>query len=387
MSTEAKSIKCRAAVAWAPGQPLTIEEIEVQPPKEGEVRIHVHYAALCHTDILCWSGESPGGMFPDFPMVLGHEGAGVVESVGPGVLHLQPGDKVIPTFIAQCRKCAVCKRDDWNWCEANVTTHASGKLADGTTRFSCAGQPLNHFMGCSTFSEYAVCAAVNVTKIPDDAPLDLMCLLGCGISTGYGAAVKSAAVKNGSRCAVWGVGAVGLGTVLGCKDAGASQIVAIDLHKSRLEMASKLGATECIDPSDIPQHADFVQYLRDQYEGGFDYTFDCTGNVKAMRQALESAHKGWGVSCVLGAAPHGQEISTTPMMLLAGRRWIGSAFGGLKPQDDLPGLVKRHLEGKLPLKVFVTHRVQLEEINKAFGWLHSGESIKTVLRLAPEAED
>ncbi|KAH7706730.1 Protein H24K24.3 a [Aphelenchoides avenae] len=382
MSTEGQTIKCRAAVVWGANNPLTIEEIDVAPPKQGEIRIKIMYTALCHTDTLSWSGKDIEGFFATYPAILGHEGAGIVESVGPGVIHVQPGDKVIPCFIPQCRKCAYCKHGETNLCEFNLENQTNGKMPDGTSRFSCKGQMINHFMGCSTFSEYTVCAAENVTKISQDAPLDTVCVLGCGVGTGYGAAVKSAGVKPGSRCAVWGAGAVGLATVLGCKNAGAEKVVAIDFFSNKLEAAKKFGATECINPGELPKDTDFTDYLVKKYDGGFDYTFDCTGNVKAMRQALEAAHKGWGVSCVVGVAAKNQEISTTPMNLLMGRRWIGSTYGGIKCQDDIPGMVKDHLAGKMHLESFISHRIALEDINKAFDWLLKGESLRTVMSVA-----
>ncbi|KAH7713748.1 hypothetical protein AAVH_18882 [Aphelenchoides avenae] len=317
------------------------------------------YTALCHTDTLSWSGNDIEGFFATYPAILGHEGAGIVESVGPGVIQVQPGDK----------------HGETNLCEFNLENQTNGKMPDGTSRFSCKGQTINHFMGCSTFSEYTVCAAENVTKISEDAPLDTVCVLGCGVGTGYGAAVKSAGVKSGSRCA----------------NAGAEQVVAIDFFSNKLEAAKKFGATECINPGELPKDTDFTDYLVKKYDGGIDYTFDCTGNVKA--HGSDKHHKGWGVSCVVGVAAKNQEISTTPANLLMGRRWIGSTYGGIKCQDDLPGMVKDHLAGKMHLESFISHRIALEDINKAFDWLLKGERqvdypllLRTVMSVAAPSQ-
>jgi S-(hydroxymethyl)glutathione dehydrogenase/alcohol dehydrogenase len=385
-STQGKPIKCRAAIAWQAHKPLTMEEVEVAPPQDEEVRIKIHYAAICLTDTYSLRGEDPEGFYVTWPAILGHEGAGVVESVGKSVKHLKPGDKVIPCFISQCKHCEYCDRKDTNLCEHNLVNQTNGRMLDGTSRFKLGDRPINHFMGCSTLSEYTVCHSYSVAKISDNAPLDKVCLLGCGVGTGYGAARTTANVKAESRCAVWGLGAVGLAVVTGCRNAGAKQIVAIDFNEKKLTAAKKLGATEVINPKKLSLDRPLQEYLVEKYNGGFDYTFDCSGSTQAMRQALESAHKGWGVSCITGVSPKGQEIATNPMMLLTGRRWVGTVYGGIKTRDELPELVEEHLSGKIELDAFISHRLPFSEVNKAFELLLSGESLRTIISFGADSK-
>uniref|UniRef100_A0A915B3Y9 S-(hydroxymethyl)glutathione dehydrogenase n=4 Tax=Parascaris univalens TaxID=6257 RepID=A0A915B3Y9_PARUN len=376
MDTTAKVIKCRAAVAWEPNKPLSLEEIEVDPPKSHEVRIKVLYTAVCHTDAYTLGGHDPEGVFP---AILGHEGAGIVESVGEGVTNVKPGDHVIPLYTPQCKECEYCKNPKTNLCQKIRATQGRGVMPDGTCRFSCKGQTIHHFMGCSTFSEYTVVADISVCKVPDKAPLDKICLLGCGISTGYGAVVNNCKVEKGSTVAVWGLGAVGLAVIMGAKVAGAKQIVGIDRREDKFEYARQFGATECINPKEVPTGQTLQSYLVDKYNGGFDYTFECIGNVATMREALEAAHKGWGVSCIIGVAAAGQEISTRPFQLVTGRTWKGSAFGGWKSRDQVPQLVEEYMAGKIKVDEFITHRFDFAKINEAFEVLHSGKGLRSVL--------
>uniref|UniRef100_A0A0N4VPD5 S-(hydroxymethyl)glutathione dehydrogenase n=1 Tax=Enterobius vermicularis TaxID=51028 RepID=A0A0N4VPD5_ENTVE len=357
-------------------KPLVIEEIEVHPPKPHEVRIKILFTALCHTDTYTLDGCDPEGVFP---CILGHEGAGVVESVGEDVTNVKPGDHVIPLYIPQCKDCEFCSNPKTNLCSKIRVTQGKGVMPDGTSRFSCKGKTVAHFMGCSTFSEYTVVADISVVKVPDNAPLDKVCLLGCGISTGYGAVLNTCKVEKDSNVAVWGLGAVGLAVIMGAKEVGAKKIVAIDTNENKFKCAKDFGATECINPKTVPSSQPFQSYLVDNFDGGFDYTFECVGNVNTMRQALEAAHKGWGVSCIIGVAGAGQEISTRPFQLVTGRTWKGSAFGGWKSRDDVPKLVNKYLSGKLKLDEFITHRFAFEEINKSIDTLHRGESLRSVL--------
>lgn len=367
--TQGKIIKCKAAVAWAPKQPLSIETIEVQPPKEGEVRIKIVATGVCHTDAYTLDGFDPEGLFP---VVLGHEGAGIVESVGEGVTSVKPGDHVIPVYIPQCYECKFCKHPETNLCQKIRITQGRGQMPDGTSRFSCNGKELYHFMGTSTFSEYTVCAEISVAKIPTNAPMDKVCLLGCGISTGYGAVFNTCKVKSGTTVAVWGLGAVGLAVIMGAKEAGASEIVAIDINTTKFEVAKQFGATKCLNPLDYPDKP-FQQTLVDMFDGGFDYTFECIGNVNTMRCALESAHKGWGVSCIIGVAAAGQEISTRPFQLVTGRSWKGTAFGGWKSRDSVPMLCDKYAHKQLKIDEFITHTMNLKDINTAFDLMHEGK--------------
>eukprot|EP00123_Amoebidium_parasiticum_P001518 comp12630_c0_seq1/m.7675 comp12630_c0_seq1/g.7675 ORF comp12630_c0_seq1/g.7675 comp12630_c0_seq1/m.7675 type:complete len:381 (-) comp12630_c0_seq1:408-1550(-) len=366
MSTEGQVIKCKAAVAWAAGQPLTIEEVEVAPPKAGEVRIKVLATGVCHTDEYTRSGSDPEGVFP---CILGHEGGGIVESVGEGVTSVKVGDHVVPLYIPQCNDCKFCHSKKTNLCSKIRMTQGRGVMPDGTSRFTCKGQTVFHFMGCSTFSEYTVVAEISVAKVDDKAPLDRVCLLGCGITTGYGAALNTAGVEAGSNVAVFGIGCVGLAVIMGAKKAGAGRIFAIDINPAKEEVARNFGATDFVNPKD---HGDkpIQQVLVDLTDGGLDYTFECVGNVHLMRAALECCHKGWGISTIIGVAASGQEISTRPFQLVTGRQWRGSAFGGFKSRDSVPKLVEDYMGGKLMVDEFVTHNFGLNDINKAFDAMH-----------------
>ncbi|XP_077292393.1 alcohol dehydrogenase class-3 Fdh [Arctopsyche grandis] len=375
MSTEGKEIQCRAAVAWAPAQPMKMETVVVQPPKAGEVRIKLLATAVCHTDAYTLSGSDPEGRFP---AILGHEGAGIVESVGPEVTSVKPGDHVIPLYIPQCRSCRFCLSPKTNLCQQIRVTQGQGVMPDGTSRFTCNGQTIYHFMGCSTFSEYTVLAEISVCKIDPKAPMDKVCLLGCGVSTGYGAALNTAGVEKDSSCAIWGLGAVGLAVALGCKAAGASKIIGIDVNPEKFQVGKKFGITDFINPKDYPDKP-IQQVLVDLTGGGLDYTFECVGNVNTMRAALEAAHKGWGVSVIVGVAAAGQEISTRPFQLVTGRTWKGTAFGGWKSRDSVPKLVDDYMNKKLLLDEFVTHTLSFDDVNKAFDLLHSGAALRSVL--------
>lgn len=377
-TTEGKVIKCRAAVAWEAGKPLSIEEIEVDPPKANEVRIKIVSTAICHTDAYTLSGADPEGVFP---VVLGHEGAGIVESVGPGTTKFKVGDHVIPLYIPQCNDCKFCRSPKTNLCQTVRSTQGRGVLPDGTVRFRCKGKPLFHFMGTSTFAEYTVVADISVCKINEKAPFDKVCLLGCGIPTGYGAALNTAKVEPGSTCAIWGLGAVGLAVAMGCKKAGASKIYGIDINPDKFEIAKKFGVTDFINLKDYEGKGPIQNILIDLLDGGFDYTFECIGNVNTMRAALEATHKGWGVSVIIGVAGSGQEISTRPFQLVVGRTWKGTAFGGWKSVESVPKLVDAYLAKELMIDEFVTHNMELKDINEAFDLMHHGKSIRCVLNL------
>lgn len=382
----AEVITCKAAVAWAAKKPLSIETIEVDPPKAGEVRIKIEYTGVCHTDSHTLSGNDPEGLFP---VVLGHEGAGIVESVGEGVTSVAVGDKVIPCYIPQCYDCEYCARTDTNVCSKIRSTQGAGVMPDKSKRMRaitkngapCSAEPLFNFMGSGTFSEYVVVAEISVAKINASAPTKSVCLLGCGVSTGYGAAINTAKVTPGSTCAVWGMGAVGLAVVMGCKAAGATTIIGIDINDAKQKDAMAFGATEFINPlSEAYKDKTIVQVMQDNYNGGPDFTFECVGNIHLMRAALESAHKGWGVSVIIGVAGSGQEISTRPFQLVTGRTWKGTAFGGWKSRDHVPMLVEDYLAGKMKVDEFVTEVLPLSEINEAFDHMHQGKVLRAVIK-------
>lgn len=374
MASTGQIIRCRAAVAWKPREPLSVEEIEVAPPKTGEVRVKIVSTAVCHTDAYTLNGFDPEGLFP---CVLGHEGAGIVESVGPNVTAFQPGDHVIPLYIPQCYDCKFCASKKTNLCSKIRITQGRGVLPDGTTRFRCKDKKLFHFMGCSTFSEYTVVAEISLCKINPTAEFKKVCLLGCGVSTGYGAALNSARVEKGSKCAVFGLGAVGLATVLGCVAAGAKQIIGVDINEDKFDIGKKFGCTDVINPKKFEKPIQEV--LIELTDGGLDYTFECIGNVATMRVALESCHKGWGVSVIIGVAAAGQEISTKPFQLVTGRTWKGSAFGGWKSRDSVPKLVEKSLNNEIPLNQFISAELPFEQINEVFEMLHEGKIIRVVL--------
>ena len=369
-----QTIKSKAAIAWGPKQPLSIEEVDVILPQAGEVRIRVIASGVCHTDAFTLSGEDPEGIFPT---ILGHEGGGIVESVGEGVTSLKVGDHVIPLYTPECGECKFCTSGKTNLCGKIRETQGKGLMPDGTTRFSLNGEPIYHYMGCSTFSEYTVLPEISLAKVNKEAPLEEVCLLGCGVTTGMGAVMNTAKVEEGATVAIFGMGGIGLSAVIGATMAKASRIIAIDINESKFELARQLGATDCINPKDYDKPIQEV--IVELTDGGVDYSFECIGNVDVMRSALECCHKGWGESVVIGVAGAGQEISTRPFQLVTGRVWKGSAFGGVKGRSELPGIVERYMQGEFKLNDFITHTMGLEDINKAFDLMHEGKSIRTVI--------
>lgn len=370
----AQPISCKAMVAWEAGQPLTMETVTVAPPKAGEVRIQVLASGVCHTDAYTLSGKDPEGVFP---AILGHEGGGVVEAIGEGVTSVKVGDHVIPLYTPECGECEYCKSGKTNLCQAVRNTQGQGLMPDGTTRFTVGDTPIYHYMGCSTFSEYTVLPEISIAKINPEAPLEEVCLLGCGVTTGMGAVVNTAKVQAGDTVAIFGLGGIGLSAVIGAAMAGAKRIIGIDINTDKFDLAKKLGATDCINPQDYSQPIQDV--IVELTQGGVDYSFECIGNVNVMRQALECCHKGWGESVIIGVAGAGEEISTRPFQLVTGRVWRGSAFGGVKGRSELPGYVERYLNGEFPLQDFITHTMGLEELNHAFDLMHEGKSIRSVI--------
>ena len=371
---QVQSIKCKAAIAWGPGQPLSIEEVEVMPPQAGEVRVRIVATGVCHTDAFTLSGEDPEGVFP---CILGHEGGGIVESVGEGVTSVKVGDHVIPLYTPECGECKFCKSGKTNLCQKIRATQGKGLMPDGTTRFSKDGQPIYHYMGTSTFSEYTVLPEISIAKVNPAAPLEEVCLLGCGVTTGIGAVMNTAKVKEGESVAIFGLGGIGLSAIIGARLAKAGRIIAIDINESKFELARKLGATDCINPNNFDKPIQEV--IVEMTDGGVDFSFECIGNVKVMRAALECCHKGWGESVIIGVAGAGQEISTRPFQLVTGRVWRGSAFGGVRGRSELPSYVQRYMQGEFKLDDFITHTMPLEQINEAFDLMHEGKSIRTVI--------
>jgi S-(hydroxymethyl)glutathione dehydrogenase/alcohol dehydrogenase len=367
-------IRSRAAVAWAPGQPLEITTIDVAPPQAGEVLLRVVATGVCHTDAFTLSGADPEGLFP---AILGHEGGAVVEALGEGVTSVAVGDHVIPLYTPECRQCKFCRSGKTNLCQAIRTTQGRGLMPDGSSRFSKNGQPIHHYMGTSTFSEYTVVPEIAVAKINKEAPLEKVCLLGCGVTTGIGAVLNTAKVERGSSVAVFGLGGIGLAVIIGAVMAGASRIIGIDLNPDKFAIAEQLGATDCLNPRDF--EAPIQQVIIDQTDGGVDYSFECIGNVEVMRAALEACHKGWGESTIIGVAGAGQEISTRPFQLVTGRVWRGTAFGGVRGRSELPLYVEKAQRGEIPLDAFITHTMGLDAINEAFELMHAGKSIRTVI--------
>lgn len=368
-------MKTRAAVAFAPGKPLEIVELDLEGPKKGEVLIKITHTGVCHTDAFTLSGDDPEGVFP---AVLGHEGAGVVVEVGEGVTSVRPGDHVIPLYTAECKECLFCKSGKTNLCVAVRATQGKGLMPDGTTRFSYQGKPIYHYMGCSTFSEHTVVAEVSLAKINPEANHEHVCLLGCGVTTGLGAVHNTAKVQKGDTVAVFGLGGIGLAVIQGAKQAEAGRIIAIDTNPSKFELAREFGATDCINPKDHDKP--IQQVIVEMTTWGVDHSFECIGNVNVMRAALECAHRGWGQSVIIGVAGAGQEISTRPFQLVTGRKWMGTAFGGVKGRTQLPGMVEDAMKGKIKLAPFVTHTMKLEDINKAFDLMHEGKSIRSVVQ-------
>ncbi len=367
-------MKTRAAVAWKANSPLVIEEIDLQGPQPGEVLVRMVATGVCHTDMFTLSGDDPEGIFPT---ILGHEGGGIVEEVGAGVTTLQVGDHVIPLYTPECGVCKFCLSGKTNLCQAIRATQGKGLMPDGTTRFSKNGTPIFHYMGTSTFSEYTVVPEIALAKINKAAPLEKVCLLGCGITTGIGAVLNTAKVEPGSTVAIFGLGGIGLSCVQGAVMAKAGRIIVVDINEDKFEMAKMLGATDFINPKKYD--APIQDVIVDLTEGGVDYSFECIGNVNLMRQALECCHKGWGESVIIGVAGAGQEISTRPFQLVTGRVWRGSAFGGVKGRTELPGYVERYMAGEIKIDEMITFTMPLEEINTAFDYMHEGKSIRSVV--------
>jgi len=368
------NMKTRAAVAWEAGKPLEIEEIDIDGPKAGEVLLRNVATGICHTDAFTLSGEDPEGIFP---AVLGHEGGAIVEEIGTGVSSLKVGDHVIPLYTPECGECNFCTSGKTNLCQAIRVTQGQGLMPDGTSRFSQNGKQIFHYMGTSTFSEYTVLPEIAVAKISDKAPLEKVCLLGCGITTGIGAVLNTAKVEPGATVAVFGLGGVGLSAIQGAMMANAGRIIAIDINPDKFELATQMGATDTVNPND--HSVPIQEVIVEMTDGGVDYSFECIGNVSLMRAALECCHKGWGESIIVGVAGAGKEISTRPFQLVTGRVWRGTAFGGCKGRSQLPGMVEQYMDGGIKVDEFITHTMPLEDINKAFDLMHEGKSIRSVV--------
>ncbi len=366
-------MKTRAAVAWEAGKPLTIEEVELQGPQPGEVLVEIKATGICHTDYYTLSGADPEGLFP---AILGHEGAGVVLDVGPGVTSVKKGDHVIPLYTPECRQCKFCLSRKTNLCQAIRLTQGRGVMPDGTSRFSIDGKPILHYMGTSTFSNHIVVPEIAVAKIRDDAPFDIVCYIGCGVTTGVGAVLFTARVEAGANVVVFGLGGIGLNVIQGAKMVGANRIIGVDLNGGREAMARDFGMTDFINPKEVDNLVDAIVQRTD---GGADYSFECIGNPTTMRQALECCHKGWGQSVIIGVAEAGAEIATRPFQLVTGRVWKGSAFGGARGRTDVPKIVDWYMDGKLRIDELITHRLPLERINEGFALMKSGESIRSVV--------
>ncbi|MBC7751553.1 MAG: S-(hydroxymethyl)glutathione dehydrogenase/class III alcohol dehydrogenase [Candidatus Saccharibacteria bacterium] len=366
-------MKTRAAIAWAAGQPLTIHEVDLAPPRTGEVLVEIKATGICHTDYYTLSGADPEGRFP---AILGHEGAGVVLEVGAGVTSLKAGDHVIPLYTPECRQCKFCLSQKTNLCQAIRTTQGQGLMPDGSSRFSLDGQPILHYMGTSTFANHIVVPEIALAKIRSDAPFDKVCYIGCGVTTGVGAVLFTAKVEAGANVVVFGLGGIGLNVIQGAKMVGAGKIIGIDTNPAREAMARKFGMTHFINPKDVPNVVDAIIQLTD---GGSDYSFECIGNTTTMRQSLESSHKGWGRSIIIGVAEAGAEISTRPFQLVTGRKWEGSAFGGARGRTDVPKIVDWYMDGKLNIDDLITHHLRLDQINEGFDLMKRGESIRSVI--------
>ena len=367
-------IQTRAAVAYRAGLPLSIEQVTVAPPQSGEVMIEIKATGVCHTDAFTLSGADPEGLFP---AILGHEGAGVVVEVGPDVHHLKPGDHVIPLYVPECRECAYCTSGKTNLCQAVRDTQGRGVMPDGHSRFSIAGEPLFHYMGTSTFANHIVLPQIAVAKVRKDAPFDTICYIGCGVTTGIGAVINTAKVEPGANVVVFGLGGIGLNVIQGARLVGANQIIGVDTNPAKRALAEQFGMTHFVNPAQLEQ--ELVPYLIHLTGGGADYSFECIGNVEVMRQALECCHKGWGESIIIGVAGAGQEIRTRPFQLVTGRVWRGSAFGGARGRTDVPKIVDWYMQGKIQIDPLITHRMPLNDINRAFDLLHAGESIRSVI--------
>ena len=368
----AQTMKTKAAVAFAAGEPLEICEVDLEGPKAGEVMVELKATGICHTDAFTLSGEDPEGAFP---AILGHEGAGVVVEVGEGVKSVKPGDHVIPLYTAECRTCEYCLHPKTNLCQAVRATQGQGVMPDGTSRFSLDGKPLLHYMGCSTFSNFTVLPEISVARVREDAPFDKICYIGCGVTTGVGAVIFEAKVEMGSTVAVFGLGGIGLNVIQGCRLAGASRIIGVDINPKREALGRQFGMTDFVNPKDVDNVVDHIVQLT----GGVDYSFECIGNVEVMRQALECCHKGWGESWIIGVAGAGQEIATRPFQLVTGRVWRGTAFGGARGRTDVPRVVDWYMDEKINIDDLITHTMPLDEINTAFDLMHAGESIRSVV--------
>ena len=371
---EASEMDVRAAVAIEAGKPLEVMTVQLEGPKEGEVLVEVKATGICHTDAFTLSGDDPEGLFP---AILGHEGAGVVVDVGAGVKSLKKGDHVIPLYTPECRQCDYCLNPKTNLCQAIRTTQGQGLMPDGTSRFSLNGKPVLHYMGCSTFANYTVLPEIALAKVRSDAPFDKICYIGCGVTTGVGAVVNTAKVEPGSNVVVFGLGGIGLNVIQGARLVGADKIIGVDLNPARKALGEKFGMTHFVNPKEIG--GDVVAHLVELTGGGADYSFECIGNVKTMRQALECCHKGWGVSIIIGVAGAGQEISTRPFQLVTGRVWKGTAFGGARGRTDVPKIVDWYMEGRINIDDLITHTLPLEDINKGFDLMHEGKSIRSVV--------
>jgi S-(hydroxymethyl)glutathione dehydrogenase/alcohol dehydrogenase len=367
-------MKVKAAVAHQAGAPLSIETVDLEGPRLGEVLVEIKATGVCHTDEFTLSGADPEGLFP---AILGHEGAGIVVDVGPGVTTLKKGDHVIPLYTPECRQCEYCLNPKTNLCQSIRSTQGQGLMPDGSSRFSLDGRPVLHYMGTSTFANYTVVPEIALAKIREDAPFDKVCYIGCGVTTGIGAVIFTAKAEVGCKAVVFGLGGIGLNVIQGLRLAGADMIVGVDLNPGREAMARKFGMTHFVNPAEV--EGDLVPYLVSLTKGGADYTFECIGNVKVMRQALECAHKGWGTSIIIGVAPAGAEISTRPFQLVTGRNWRGSAFGGARGRSDVPKIVDWYMDGKIDIDSLITHTMPLEKINEAFDLMHRGESIRSVV--------
>lgn len=366
-------MKTRAAVAFAAGKPLEICEVDLEGPRDGEVLVEIMATGICHTDAFTLSGDDPEGAFP---AILGHEGAGIVREVGAGVKSVKPGDHVIPLYTPECRECSFCLHPKTNLCQSIRETQGQGVMPDGSSRFSLDGEPLRHYMGCSTFSNFTVLPEIAVAKVREDAPFDKICYIGCGVTTGVGAVVYRAKVTPGSNVVVFGLGGIGLNVIQGARMVGAGKIIGVDLNPEREAIGRKFGMTHFINASQVDNVVEAVQDLTD---GGADYSFECIGNVQVMRQALECCHKGWGESYIIGVAGAGQEIATRPFQLVTGRSWHGVAFGGARGRTDVPTIVDWYMEGKINIDDLITHTMPLEDINKGFDLMHGGESIRSVV--------
>ncbi len=367
-------MRTRAAVARAPAQPLSLEMVDIEGPKAGEVMVEIRATGICHTDEYTLSGADPEGLFPS---ILGHEGAGVVVEVGPGVSSLREGDHVIPLYTPECRQCKACLSRKTNLCTAIRATQGRGVMPDGTSRFSCEGAPVMHYMGCSTFANYTVLPEIALAKVRPDAPFEKICYIGCGVTTGIGAVFNTARVQPGDNVVVFGLGGIGLNVIQGVRIAGADKIIGVDLNNNRRPMAEKFGMTHFVNPAEAG--GDLVPHLIALTDGGADYSFECIGNVTVMRQALECCHRGWGTSIIIGVAGAGQEISTRPFQLVTGRTWKGTAFGGARGRTDVPRIVDWYMEGKIDIDSLITHVLPFERINEGFEMLRRGESIRTVV--------